>query len=98
MDQPKPPQPPAYQVRCQLCNVTFPVGTKRCIHCGEKIGKPLFLPVADPDDMPILQEAEPLEGVEEGEARGGRFLRVGFTLVWLILAFVSAAVRSCQDG
>lgn len=25
-----------YEVRCQPCDVTFPAGQKRCIHCGGK--------------------------------------------------------------
>jgi hypothetical protein len=27
-----------YEVRCPRCNVTFPVGTKRCLHCGGGTG------------------------------------------------------------
>jgi hypothetical protein len=26
----------SFEVRCHHCDVSFPVGTKRCIHCGEK--------------------------------------------------------------
>ena len=25
-----------YQVYCHSCNVTFPTGTKRCLHCGSR--------------------------------------------------------------
>ena len=93
-------QQPDFEVRCELCDVSFPVGTKRCIHCGEKIGKPLFFPTTDEDGMPLLQRAEPLEEIDEAEAqpRRGRFLRAGFTLVWVVLALMSAAVRACQEG
>ncbi len=28
----------SFEVRCARCDVTFPVGTKRCIHCGVPIG------------------------------------------------------------
>jgi hypothetical protein len=28
----------AYEIRCYECDVSFPVGTKRCIHCGGKTG------------------------------------------------------------
>jgi hypothetical protein len=26
-----------YEVRCFNCDVSFPVGTKQCLHCGSKI-------------------------------------------------------------
>ncbi len=25
-----------YQVYCHSCNVTFPTGTRRCLHCGSR--------------------------------------------------------------
>lgn len=27
-----------YEVHCPRCNVTFPVGTKHCLHCGGRTG------------------------------------------------------------
>lgn len=27
-----------YEVRCNPCEVSFPPGTKRCLHCGGRIG------------------------------------------------------------
>jgi len=27
-----------YEVRCPRCDVSFPVGTRRCIHCGGRTG------------------------------------------------------------
>ena len=92
------PDPGAYEVRCHGCNVSFPVGTKRCLHCGEKIGRPRFLPVTGEDGIPVFEGVEGIEDVDEVEIEptGGRRLRIGFTLVWLVLAIFSAAVRSCQ--
>lgn len=26
-----------FEVRCERCNVSFPVGTRQCIHCGGRI-------------------------------------------------------------
>ena len=31
-----------YEVRCPRCNVSFPVQTKRCIHCGGKTGSAMI--------------------------------------------------------
>jgi hypothetical protein len=89
-----------YEVRCDHCDVSFPPGTKRCIHCGERIGRPRLLPGAG-ESMPSFEGGEPFpEAHDADEAEGqssGRFLRIGFTLVWLLLAFASAAVRACQE-
>ena len=29
----------AYEVYCYRCNVTAPVGTRRCVHCGQPISR-----------------------------------------------------------
>ncbi|MFK7896853.1 MAG: hypothetical protein AB8G23_13505 [Myxococcota bacterium] len=29
----------SYEVRCPRCDVTFPIETKRCVHCGGATGK-----------------------------------------------------------
>ena len=31
----------AYEIRCEDCKVSFPPGTKTCIHCGRKLGSRL---------------------------------------------------------
>jgi hypothetical protein len=36
----------AYEIRCEDCKVSFPPGTKTCIHCGSKLGR--RLPVRRP--------------------------------------------------
>ena len=45
-----------YEVRCSPCDVSFPVETKRCIHCGGRLGKL----------APRLQGVEGLAGFELG--------------------------------
>ena len=88
------PQTPAIEVRCLACDVSFPPGTKRCLHCGEKIGTPRFLPVDNEQGIPGLASAD-LEDLEV-EPRGGRMMRVGFTIFWVLVALISAAARNCQ--
>ena len=39
MSEPFEPQS-SFEVRCENCAVTFPVGTRECIHCGQRIGRP----------------------------------------------------------
>jgi hypothetical protein len=55
-----------FEVRCDHCDVSFPVGTKRCMYCGGRPGhKPLFARqiTVDPlGDIELLNEPfEPLE-------------------------------------
>lgn len=89
------PKSPAVEVRCHACDVSFPPGTKRCFHCGEKIGTPRFLSVENEQGIPVLESAD-LEDVEV-EPRAGRMMRAGFTIFWVLVALISAAVRSCRD-
>ena len=53
----------AFEVRCHRCDVSYPVGTKRCMYCGEK-------PSAGPPQIDLLD----LREVENraGEAIAGR--------------------------
>lgn len=94
-----------YEVRCHACNVSFPIGTKSCIHCGDRIGGSLFRIGHDPGDPDLadIREYEVVERTETETAeaepleRGG-FFRFGVTALWVLIAIVSAAVRSCQEG
>jgi len=47
-----------FEVRCHRCNVTFPIGTRQCIHCGGRI---------DQDDQSGILES--IHEVDPG--RGG---------------------------
>ena len=61
-----------YEVRCPACNVTFPKGTKVCLHCGGRTGPSLTaVPPAegataiDPSDpsrfeLSVRQDAKPM--------------------------------------
>jgi hypothetical protein len=88
-----------YEVRCHRCDVSFPPGTRQCIHCGERIGRPRLLPGAG--DIQSFEGGEPYpeahEGNEAEAGPAGRGLRIGFVVVWLLLAILSAAVRACQE-
>lgn len=88
-------QSPVFEVRCQNCDVTFPIGTKQCIHCGQKIGRPRFLSRGSEEGVPVLASPDEVEEAEV-QPRGGRWLRAGFTIFWLLLAILSATARSCQ--
>jgi hypothetical protein len=92
-------QDAVYEVRCPSCAVTFPVGTRRCIHCGgatttqetaARLQALRELPFEfEPADGPPMEE-EP----EESPRRGGR----GLALMWLLLAVAASIYRTCAQG
>jgi hypothetical protein len=92
---------PAVEVRCDHCDVSFPVGTKQCMHCGNRIGGSFFgaASAAEPerDDVAVLHGAEDLDVEEAEQEPQRRLMRAGFTLFWLILAVLSAIFRACQQ-
>ena len=99
----------AYEVRCHHCAVSFPVGTKRCLHCGERTGvQPVFArnfaddPTADfgqPGDFSVGEpsKSRPIdfEDEEEAEPRGTSIFRALGNLSWIILFVAITVYRSC---
>lgn len=81
------PQTP-YEVLCRRCQVSFPVGTRHCVHCGGRIGRErLALPSTSADPLPD-------EFGEQEVAPRSRFLSP-FTVMWLLLALAGALYRQC---
>jgi len=80
----------AYEVRCHRCDCSFAPGTKRCLHCGERIGRPARIA-----GLEVLSGAEPEEETEVGSAR---FLRGSMWALTAIVAMIMTAVRACQGG
>jgi hypothetical protein len=89
-----------YEVRCPACAVSFPVGTRRCIHCGGATAVPQTaarlaalreLPFEfEPADGPPMEE----EPEQKSPRRGGR----GLALMWLLLAVAASIYRTCAQG
>jgi hypothetical protein len=83
------PQTP-FEVYCFHCRVTFPIGTRRCIHCGQPIGAP---PGAQPAN-PLLPADEAAEMPElPSVAR-----RFGGLSLWVLLALGAMLSRMCGGG
>ncbi len=77
-----------YEVRCYRCDTSFAPGTRRCVHCGERIGRP-----------PALEMG--LAGAEEGEEGmppTGSPARVGLWALTAVLAMAGSLFRVCQGG
>lgn len=90
------PQTP-YEVYCYDCRVTFPVGTRRCIHCGRPIatgparGAPPLVPGAPVPGAPVEPEEVELPGQISARRLGGMSL-------WVLLALGAALSRFCAEG
>lgn len=85
-----------YEVLCNRCDVTFPIGTRHCIHCGGPIGRGrgLFTAVSEAS---AASEAEARETeAEEEPPRSSAFSPVA--LLWAVLIAGGAIYRSCSGG
>ena len=85
-------RPAAFEVYCDRCRVTFPVGTRRCLHCGGPTsasrGRPSLR--LEPASEPEAAEAQ-LEPPELGRRRA--FSPV--TLAWIALIAAGYLYRAC---
>src|SRR5262245_23304752 len=84
--------PAPFEVRCDRCRVTFPVGTRRCIHCGGPTGRSTRPPSLR--GGPIV-EAEAEAAEPDPERVPGRRFVSPFTLVWIALIAAGYLVRAC---
>ncbi len=84
--------PAPFEVRCDRCRVTFPVGTRRCIHCGGSTSRSArklglrFEPMREPEEA--AAELDP-------ELAPRRFVSP-LTLVWIALIAAGYLVRACS--
>jgi hypothetical protein len=79
-----------YEVYCNRCRVSFALGTKRCIHCGDRPTRgrerpELLLP-------PLLEAPHELAG-EEISRRGSRISPV--SILWIVAALAVGLQRAC---
>ena len=81
-----------YEVYCNRCRVSFAPGTKRCIHCGDRLARSrvqpeLLLP-------PPLEETQELVE-EETSRRGSRFSPI--SILWIVAALAVGIQRACAS-
>jgi hypothetical protein len=84
MELPAPTQP--YEVRCHRCNCSFAPGTRRCVHCGDKLGSALEVPYA-------RSAAARGPSEEEGEPQAPSLARA---LLWLLSIGVAIGLSALQ--
>jgi hypothetical protein len=77
-----------YEVYCNHCNVTFPAGTRRCLHCGGRLSRERGMAGAVPPQPLELEHVE-----EEEVSRRSPFSPV--VLLWLVVFVVGTIYRAC---
>jgi len=81
--------PNPYEVYCTRCNVSFPVGTRACVHCGQPIGRAPA--AARALRGPAPRDEEP---PEDFPTRSVSFSPM--TFLWVLAAAATVIYRSCQ--
>jgi hypothetical protein len=95
-----------YEVRCPRCDVSFPVGTRRCIHCGGPvpasagIAAPIApsAPSVEPGPFEPPRPAEAPVGDEASSGVGTSLLKLSGSLFWIIAVVIFSIARSCGEG
>ncbi len=107
MEMREGPQTP-FEVYCFNCKVTFPIGTRRCVHCGARVasseGTGLALHIAraaraaggDSSQVEVPGAEFPGEEVEETLPRQPKLSPIA--RVWIVLALFGALIRICSGG
>jgi hypothetical protein len=86
------PQNP-YEVYCYQCNVTAPVGTRRCVHCGGSISR------GTPDPRRAALAALVGVGLSEEEAEEAPpsvASLIPKVALWILLLFGGFLYRFCN--
>jgi len=74
-----------FEVRCYHCDTSFAVGTKSCIHCGQRLGRPPVEVVYGG-----ARSQAPEEEVKNSPLR---------SVMWVLMAIIAVAMsvaRSCE--
>lgn len=82
-----------YEVRCAQCRVSFPVGTKRCLHCGGHLTRDRLPP--QPIVYPPLVETPEEFADEEASKRSSRVSPI--SVLWIVAALGVAIQRACAS-
>ncbi len=82
-----------HEVRCLQCDVSFPVGTKRCLHCGGRVGARKEPP---PARGRILFDVEEAEEADESPVPRP-IIRKTVASIWLLLALAASLYRVCAS-
>lgn len=85
----------AFEVRCDRCSVTYPVGTRTCLHCGERLGRsrPAGASLRSAPGRPAELPGEAQD--EELELAGRSGVLSPVAILWVVLLVGGAVYRLC---
>ena len=75
--------PNPFEIRCENCEVSFPVETRRCLHCGAPLGTRFSWTQTEEASQPASSEVSV-----------GR--RLGSAALWIVLALSAVLARLCE--
>jgi len=86
-----------HEVRCQQCGAGFAVGTRRCVHCGGRLGKRGATPSPAYDlPEPGVEDVDATEETGAEGRRGGLMsLLPGLAMAAIVIA--TSILRTCGD-
>jgi hypothetical protein len=92
MRAPRPQNP--YEIYCNQCNVSAPIGTRRCIHCGGRLygaqgaQRPAF--------AELLKAESAVAGAEEEELEPSIRSAAPKIVMWIVLLAGGYLFRFCN--
>lgn len=93
---------PSVEVRCPQCNVSFPVGTRRCLHCGGATVEPevaaqihAFRSGANPVIYAPQTAHEPGPAEDADEEAVRRRSPRSLTVLWVLMLIAASIYRAC---
>jgi len=105
MQRSQGPQTP-YEVYCHNCHTSFAAGTRKCVHCGNRIGSVRrgpaggLIPIPGTADPESARQSDPYEeGEVEEEGLGSSLARrLGGLGIWILLALGATLMRMCEGS
>jgi hypothetical protein len=88
----------SWEVRCPRCRVSFPLGTRRCMHCGGATVSPqVDEAFRRGPELPMGNETE-ADSDEEAVVVARRGVGRGAAVLWLAVAVAVSIYRSCTGA
>jgi hypothetical protein len=90
------------EVRCANCNAGFAIGTRVCVHCGQRLGSGVRA-LDEPSELHGRNPADPAEAEAADEAAdggpGGLWAKIAPGFLTLLLLGLGIVSRACgADG
>jgi len=92
-------QAASFEVRCDRCSVTYPVGTRTCIHCGGRLGRGGGIRAIRAELGAAAARGAPAPAeIEEEELPGRSGIMSPVAILWVVLLVGGAIYRLCAGA